>query len=357
MVRPARAFRRLAVTTAVLTYLLIIVGGVVRVTGSGDGCGSSGGWPLCNGSLLPAVRTTTLIEFSHRWITVLATALIVSLAVAAWLTQRRNRRIVVGSSVALGLLLVQIALGAIVVEFNLPGGVVMVHLANALLLLGVLVYVAVVSYSGVGVSAEEGAVSVAAARTPGGVLERSRWAAGTAAAPLTRASTAPSSAATPTSIAAIATYILALSGAFVVENGAGAACAGWPLCGGGFQLPASQLATINVAHRFIAGIVVLLVGAAMGIVIRRNRGNRPVRFAAMIVNVFIVLQLAAGALVVELGLPGPIRALHIALASGLWATVVLVAVLTRVGVAEAVSQTSDLQRADALRQTAGMAAS
>jgi heme A synthase len=333
MVKPARGFRRLAVTTAVLTYLLIIVGGVVRVTGSGDGCGSTGGWPLCNGSLLPALRTTTLIEFSHRWITVLATGLIVALALTAWLTQRRNRRLVIGSSVALGLLVVQIALGAIVVELNLPGNLVMVHLANALLLLSVLVYVAASSYSVSDAEAAAGAASVVAARTPA------------------------ASAAALTLIAAIATYFLALSGAFVVENGAGGACTGWPLCGNGFQLPASQFATINVAHRVIAGIVVLLIGATMGMIIRRSRGDRPLRFAAMVVNALILLQIAAGALVVELGLPGAIRALHIALASALWATVVLVAVLVRQRAAQAVMQPHDAQPVDAFRQRAGMVAS
>ncbi|MBV8529198.1 MAG: COX15/CtaA family protein, partial [Candidatus Dormibacteraeota bacterium] len=141
--RPSPAFRRLAIATALLTYMLIVVGGVVRVTGSGDGCGTSGGWPLCNGSLLPALRTTTLIEFSHRWVTTITTVLIVALVITAWVSQRRFRRLVVGSTIAAVLLIVQIALGAIVVEFSLPGGIVMIHLANALLLLGMLVYVAV----------------------------------------------------------------------------------------------------------------------------------------------------------------------------------------------------------------------
>jgi heme A synthase len=359
MVKPARGFRRLAVTTAVLTYLLIIVGGVVRVTGSGDGCGSTGGWPLCNGSLLPALRTTTLIEFSHRWITVLATGLIVALALTAWLTQRRNRRMVIGSSVALGLLVVQIALGAIVVELNLPGNLVMVHLANALLLLSVLVYVAVSSYS----------VSAAMDDDVGGGPDggeggapRLRGDAGAEAvgSPKRRRGGVPAAAGPPaalTLIAAIATYILALSGAFVVENGAGGACTGWPLCGNGFQPPASQFATINVAHRIIAGLVVLLIGATMGMIIRRNRGDRPLRLAAMVVNVLILLQIGAGALVVELGLPGAIRALHIALASALWATVVLVAVLIRQRAAQAVAAPYDAQPAEGFRRRAGVATS
>jgi len=39
--RPSAGFRRLAVATAVATYLLIVWGGIVRVTGSGNGCGSA----------------------------------------------------------------------------------------------------------------------------------------------------------------------------------------------------------------------------------------------------------------------------------------------------------------------------
>ena len=48
-------------------------------------------------------------------------------------------------AIAAALFVVQIALGALAVEYNLPGGVVMIHLANALLLFAVLIYVAVVA--------------------------------------------------------------------------------------------------------------------------------------------------------------------------------------------------------------------
>ena len=48
-----RRFRRLADLTALVTFLLIIVGGVVRVSDSGLGCGPGGsgtkGWPLFGG--------------------------------------------------------------------------------------------------------------------------------------------------------------------------------------------------------------------------------------------------------------------------------------------------------------------
>src|SRR4051812_49917404 len=66
-----RQFRRLADLTALVTFLLIIVGGVVRVSDSGLGCGAGGsgtkGWPLCGGDVIPLVGDeNTFIEFSHR---------------------------------------------------------------------------------------------------------------------------------------------------------------------------------------------------------------------------------------------------------------------------------------------------
>src|SRR2546421_10650468 len=59
-----RRFTRLAWTAATFTYLLIILGAIVRITGSGMGCGEH--WPLCNGRLLPPLDLPTLIEYGHR---------------------------------------------------------------------------------------------------------------------------------------------------------------------------------------------------------------------------------------------------------------------------------------------------
>src|SRR5919197_2911820 len=81
-----RRFRRLADLTAVVTFLLIIVGGVVRVSDSGLGCGPGGsgtkGWPLCGGDVVPLVGDeNTLIEFSHR---ALATVVVVLIGLLCW---------------------------------------------------------------------------------------------------------------------------------------------------------------------------------------------------------------------------------------------------------------------------------
>ena len=66
-----RGFRRLADLTVASTFALIVLGGIVRVSDSGLGCGPGGsgteGWPLCNGEAIPFFHDTeVIIEFSHR---------------------------------------------------------------------------------------------------------------------------------------------------------------------------------------------------------------------------------------------------------------------------------------------------
>jgi heme A synthase len=306
---PSAALRRLTALTAVATYLLIVMGGVVRVTGSGLGCGTTDQWPLCHGALLPPLEQTALIEFTHRWVAAVATGLVIALAVVVWMRYRHVRRLVIGVSVVVALFIVQIVLGAITVEFNLPSGVIMIHLANALLLLGALVWIAVTT-------------AMTGSTRP-------------------RPSVATTRLGT---VAAAATYVLALSGALVVDQGAGAACAGWPLCGNGFQLSSGQYASINLLHRLIAGIVVLLLGYTMATLRRARRDDRALRRATLAVTLLIVAQVAAGALVVDLHLPPAMRAIHLALASALWACVVMTAVIARGVTAGDVSDGSRVER-------------
>jgi heme A synthase len=144
--REARRFRNLGYTTAILTFVLIIVGGVVRISDSGLGCGPAGsgteGWPLCGGGLLPAVDTNMIVEYSHRIIAGVVAIMIAYMAWTAW-RQRRTERLLVRVSVAaFVLILFQAALGGLTVEKGLEEELVATHLGVAMLQIGLVLLMA-----------------------------------------------------------------------------------------------------------------------------------------------------------------------------------------------------------------------
>src|SRR5213594_1427192 len=114
----------LAWVAAAFAYLLIVLGAVVRISGSGMGCGDH--WPLCNGHLFPPLNDIpTVIEWSHRLVAAVVSILVLGLAVLDW------RR----AYVALALLIVQVLLGTLTVKTGLTPTLVILHLATAMLLL------------------------------------------------------------------------------------------------------------------------------------------------------------------------------------------------------------------------------
>lgn len=143
---PMQRFRRLTELTLLATFALVVLGGVVRVSDSGLGCGPGGsgteGWPLCNGSVLPLLgNINEIIEFSHRLLAGIVVVMIV-------LMVRRARRELGGhswafrGSAAAGVLvLVQAGLGGLTVETGLEEELVAAHLGLAMLLLGLLMWI------------------------------------------------------------------------------------------------------------------------------------------------------------------------------------------------------------------------
>jgi heme A synthase len=145
MTAPSRGYRRLALATVVATFLLVILGGFVRVSDSGLGCGPGGsgfhGWPLCNGDVIPNVNLNTVVEYSHRTVAGIVGLMALSLFVLALRRYREHRGIVRASGIAFAGVVFEGLLGAATVEQNLDPPLVAAHLGVAMLILGGLMYI------------------------------------------------------------------------------------------------------------------------------------------------------------------------------------------------------------------------
>ena len=101
----------LALTSLFSTIILILVGGVVRVTGNGLGCPD---WPLCYGQAIPPIlHRGEWVEFSHRLVGLVASAQIMLLLILAWRHYRGQKWIFRPALWATIFLVFQILLGGI----------------------------------------------------------------------------------------------------------------------------------------------------------------------------------------------------------------------------------------------------
>src|SRR5687767_7007084 len=84
--RAMKTLARVGAASVALTYLHLVFGGIVRITGSGMGCGDH--WPKCLGSWIPPFdHPTILIEWTHRLL-----ALLVVITIAALTLVARSKR-------------------------------------------------------------------------------------------------------------------------------------------------------------------------------------------------------------------------------------------------------------------------
>src|SRR6188768_3801393 len=143
---PSSGFLKLVYLAIGLTFAIVIVGGVVRISDSGLGCGPGGsgtkGWPLCGGRVIPLVDANMIVEYSHRILAAALAVTIALIALRAWRHYREHHDLVRVSLSAFGLVLFQAALGGLTVEKGLEDELVAAHLGIAMLQLGILMLLA-----------------------------------------------------------------------------------------------------------------------------------------------------------------------------------------------------------------------
>lgn len=118
-----RYVRVTAWASLVVNMLIVVTGGLVRLTGSGLGCPT---WPECQaGSLVPHGDLTIhkAIEFSNRMVTPLITIVVLATLIATWRMAQRRYALWILAGVA-----AQAILGGITVRIQLNPWIVSAHL-------------------------------------------------------------------------------------------------------------------------------------------------------------------------------------------------------------------------------------
>jgi protoheme IX farnesyltransferase len=301
-------YQRLAASTVVATLLLVTIGVIVRATGSGMACPD---WPGCHpGRFLPSLDdgAGVWIEWLHRTVAVVIGFLVLGLAIVGWRDHRDRPAILWPSLGAVALVGFQAWLGRETVRLGNSGESVTAHLAAAMALVGVIVF----------------------------LLARSSFPAqltGRGSQRFTLLS----------AFAAASVFALLLFGSQVTARGAALVFPDWPLMNGS-PLPAldDELVTAHTLHRWVAVVVGLFV-AALAVLAWRTQRQRPWLVAmAALAAVLYPIQAVVGGLQVITRLEGWTQTLHVALGAVLWALFVALATVSYYAArSEAVPQPRD----------------
>ncbi len=126
---------------------------------------------------------------------------------------------------------------------------------------------------------------------------------------------------------ALLVYILILLGSYVTGSGAALACPGWPLCTPASWAVSNHLADINILHRVYAVFVGLVMLWTVISALRRWRVAPGQAIVGLIGGILFACQAVVGGLIVLLNEPAFVAGLHLALATAVWGTLVLLAAL------------------------------
>ncbi len=238
-----------AAGTAVSTFLLLVVGGIVHATDSGLACPD---WPQCFGSFFPPMVGKVFYEHGHRIFATLVGNFTILEVILCWRAFKPGHLARSLSTGALALVIFQGILGGMTVRMQLPDAVSTAHLAMAMAFFSLQLWI------------------VFATRAP--VADR-------AVSPrLSRA----------IGIAAAATYLQIVLGALVRHTDAGLSCTSMIGCA-----RSDWRILLQMGHRAGAVLVAALV-IAISISALRAPGNRTVRALALVAPGLVVVQAFLG---------------------------------------------------------------
>ncbi len=273
-----------------LTFILFIWGAVVRTQGAGLACPD---WPLCHGRIIPPLEPLILLEWGHR---LLASSVgFLTLGICVVILKSTEYRAQLGrlSVATLFFLVLQVALGAMVVKTLLKPWLVTVHLGVALFFL-ILLMTMFFQLSGIGYDG-------LAWRNRSSFL---RW---------------------RFSLAAWRdlVFIQILLGGYVGASHAGLACPDFPTCGGVWIPPLLGPVAVHFFHRLIAYLLLIWVGISY---VWAKKTVSAVQFQNALAALLgmVVFQIVLGVTNVLGSLPSVIRVAHLGVATMILAMAVVI---------------------------------
>ena len=277
-------FQQLAAICLATALGLVTIGVVVRATDSGLGCPD---WPFCYGQLLPpAGDSKAWIEWIHRTVAAVIGFEILGLAVLAVRDHRSRASILWPTLGAVVLVGFQAWLGRETVRLGNSGESVTAHLASAMALVGLLVFLTV-------------RAGYAANLPRRGTSQRFTLLAAFAAA---------------------ATFALLLFGSQVTATDSALVFPDWPLMGGSLLPPVTDVTGAHVVHRWVAALVGLIVLAVAVVAWRTQRDRRTLVRLSTGAAVLFGLQVLIGGAQVLSQMAEWTQTLHLALGATIWAT-------------------------------------
>jgi protoheme IX farnesyltransferase len=278
-------FQQLAAVTLATALGLVTIGVIVRATDSGLGCPD---WPFCYGQILPPVGDfKAWIEWVHRTVAAVIGFEILGLAVLA-LRDHRNRASILWPTLgAVFLVGFQAWLGRETVRLGNTGASVTAHLASAMALVGLLVFLTV------------------RAGYPAHLPRRGTSQRFTLLA----------------AFAAAATFALLLFGSQVTATDSALVFPDWPLMGGTLVPALTDVTAAHVLHRWVAAVVGVILLALVVVAWRTQRDRPTLVRLAVGAAVLFALQVAIGGAQVLTRLAEWTQTLHLALGATIWAVV------------------------------------
>lgn len=301
---PRERFTRYAWALLGYTLLVILFGAVVRITGSGAGCGQH--WPSCNGEILQLPHTLkTTIEYTHRATSGISVLAIVALLVFGFRLYPRGHSVRRAAALAGLMIFVEALLGALLVKLHLVENDA--SIARALVLPLHLVSTALLT----------------AALT---------WCAYFASAPAHAARALPNGARALLFLAGAGVLLVSATGAVTALGDTV-----FPVHAAGIaaRLQEDQGASAHLLQRMRAihplfAISVAAYVAYVAMVVPGYRISRDVKRASFALAGCVCLQVLAGAMNVLQSAPGYLQVTHLLLANFTWISLILLGAAARV---------------------------